>query len=110
MKNLTKPVLVIKLNANAIPTDCPLCGNPTNPNIGAELMIEGTTEIVCRSCAYEITPNLVALINFSGAARFFTNSEDDFGVVAASRSGLDWGKFGFDESNVIEFPDHKEVA
>jgi hypothetical protein len=96
MKKLTKPSLVIKLNANAIPTNCPLCGNPTNPNIGAELMIEGTTEIVCRSCGYEHAPHLIAILNLGESARFFTNSEDDFGVMQTAF-----------KSNVIRF---KEAA
>ncbi|MDQ4119877.1 MAG: hypothetical protein M3209_00235 [Acidobacteriota bacterium] len=81
MKKLPKPVLVIKLNDNAFPSDCSLCGNPTNPNIGAELMIEGTNDIVCRSCGYSIAPHLVALLNLGESARFFTNSENDFGAM-----------------------------
>jgi hypothetical protein len=107
MRNLTKPSLVIKLNQNAIQTPCPLCGNPTNPNIGAELMIENTGDVVCRSCGYEQVPHLIAILNLGESARFFTNSEDDFGVVKASVSGLDWGKFDFEESNVVPL---KEVA
>ena len=65
------PNLIIKLNENPMPHDCPLCGNQTNPNIGAELFLADTERIVCFDCAEPHAPILACLITFADLARGF---------------------------------------
>ncbi len=65
------PNLIIKLNENPTPNDCPLCGNQTNPNIGAELFLADTERIVCFDCAERDAPVLACLITFADLSRGF---------------------------------------
>jgi hypothetical protein len=64
-------VSIIKLNENPTPNDCPLCGNQTNPNIGAELFLADTERIVCFDCAERDAPVLACLITFADLSRAF---------------------------------------
>ncbi len=61
--------LIIKLNQNAMPNDCPLCGVETTPNIGAELFLAETESVVCFECASKHAPILACLITFADICR-----------------------------------------
>ncbi len=63
--------LIIKLNTNPLQGDCPLCGELTNPNIGAEIFLADTDSIVCVGCAGKHAPVLACLITFNDLARQF---------------------------------------
>lgn len=63
--------LIIKLNENPFPGDCPLCGGITNPKIGAELFLADTETIVCIECASKHSPILACLETFDDLARRF---------------------------------------
>lgn len=63
--------LTIKLNSNPLPNDCPLCGEQTNPNIGAEIFLAETETIVCIECAGKHSPVLACLVTFNDLARQF---------------------------------------
>ncbi len=71
--------LIIKLNENPMPNDCPLCDNQTNPNIGAEIFLDGTDKVVCFDCAEYHAPLLAGLITFADLSRIFQTSENNFG-------------------------------
>lgn len=72
LENLSKTAnLIIKLNQNPIPNDCPLCGQLTNPNIGAELFLADSDQIVCFDCGGNFSPVLACLITFANIARDF---------------------------------------
>lgn len=71
--------LVIKLNENPIPNDCPLCRKETNPNIGAEIFLAGTNQVVCFDCASRRSPVLASLIAFSDLSRMYQQAEENFG-------------------------------
>lgn len=91
------PKLAIKLNEQ-IGELCPLCSNPTNANIGAEIVEDSTNAVVCRSCAYQHAPQLLALLNLAESARFFINTENDFGKQLEETHfpqivGLKWNEF-----------------
>jgi hypothetical protein len=80
MKNNQQPVcLVIKLNENPTPNDCPLCSAKTNPNIGAQLFLDNTEQTVCFDCGLLYSPILASLVNMADAARFFIEYEQNFG-------------------------------
>jgi hypothetical protein len=64
--------LIIKLNKNINPNDCPLCGEITNPNIGAELFLAGSETIVCLDCAMKHAPILACLLTFADISRVIT--------------------------------------
>ena len=68
-------ILIIKLNTNPLPNDCPLCGNQTNPNIGAEIFLAGTENVVCFDCAEIHSPLLASLIVFAEMSRSFQQIE-----------------------------------
>ena len=72
--------LSIKLNQNPAPNDCPLCGKETNPNIGAEIFLADTDEVVCFDCAEVHAPVLANLIAFADLSRIFQISEFNFGA------------------------------
>lgn len=66
---MSKPNLIIKLNDYPLGNECPLCGQLTNPNIGAELFTADTDEIVCLDCGMKHAPILSCLITFADFAR-----------------------------------------
>src|SRR4028119_1860645 len=103
MKNITNilslPKLAIKLNTRI--TDlCPLCGNPTNPNIGVEVVCDETGLVVCRACTLQHAPELAYLMSLSDTARLLAVSEREFG--AAVERGMSWNEFR-DRDNVLPF-------
>ena len=61
--------LIIKLNDNPTPNDCPICGRKTNPNIGAELFLENTETVICQKCGMKYAPVLACLISFADFSR-----------------------------------------
>lgn len=63
------PKLAIKLNTR-IGDLSPFCDSPTNVNIGAEIIKDETNQVVCQSCAYEISSHLVALLNVAKSNAF----------------------------------------
>lgn len=71
--------LAIKLNLDAESSPCPLCDKPTNPNIGAELMLAENLLVVCRDCGYVYAPVLVALLDLGQASTNFYLLENEFG-------------------------------
>ena len=73
------PVLVIKINDNPIPNLCPFCNTETNPNIGAEIFVAGTNNVVCLECAEKHAPILAGLITFAEVSRLFQTAENAFG-------------------------------
>jgi ribosome-binding protein aMBF1 (putative translation factor) len=91
--------LAIKMNDNPISEPCPLCGEATNPNIGAEIMLADCDLVVCRECGNMLAPALSALLELASAAREFVLHEQDFGRVwqamrEPQRSqGLDWNDY-----------------
>ena len=109
---LSLPKLAIKLNTRI--TDlCPLCGSPTNPNIGVEVVCDETGLVVCRACTLQHAPELAYLMSLSDTARLLAISERDFGVKFESihfpeAFGASWKEFE-EKDNVIPFPS-REVA
>lgn len=63
----------IQINDNPIPTACPLCGNETNPNIGAELFLDNL--VVCRECGEKNSEMLAGLLTLADVARLFTSRD-----------------------------------
>lgn len=47
---------------------CAVCGESTGTSIGPDLFVEGTMQVVCRSCGKEYAPNLVELLELSEKA------------------------------------------
>ena len=108
-KNITNilslPKLAIKLNTRI--TDlCPLCGNPTNPNIGVEVVCDETGLVVCRACTLQHAPELAYLMSLSDTARLLAVSEREFGVKV--ENNFSWADFS-DRDNVVPFR-RKEVS
>ena len=91
--------LAIKVNSNPISEPCPLCGQPTNPNIGAELTLADNELVVCHDCGREHAPLLVALLTFGFIATDYHLYEQDFGQMwQAARNPqpqhtLDWNAY-----------------
>jgi hypothetical protein len=76
--NKQNPVrFAIRINDNPVPNDCPICDKQTNPNIGAEIFVDGTEQIVCFDCALLNCPLLASIINLADAARFFAQYEEE---------------------------------
>lgn len=68
--------LIIKLNENPTPNNCPLCGNETNPNIGAEIFLTETDEVVCLDCVALHSPIIACLATFNDMSRGFQEIEN----------------------------------
>lgn len=66
---MTKYNLIIGLNQNPLPGDCPICSRPVNANIGAELFLADTEQIVCLDCGSKHAPILACLITFADFSR-----------------------------------------
>lgn len=84
MKNNTAnssriPKLAIKLNSR-IGDLCPLCGYPTTPRIGLEVVEDSTGLPVCGACAVAHGLELAYLVNLAESARLLAKSEREFGV------------------------------
>src|SRR4028119_2064837 len=109
-KNITNilslPKLAIKLNTR-ITDSCPLCGNPTNPNIGVEVVCDETGLVVCRACTLQHAPELAYLMSLSDTARLLAVSEREFGVLV--ENNFSWADFS-DRDNVVPFRRKVEVA
>lgn len=73
------PELIIKLNTNLVPNDCPFCRKETNPNLGADIFLAGTNTVVCYECACKQSPILAGLITFSDISRLYLQAENNFG-------------------------------
>ena len=104
---LSLPKLAIKLNTR-ITDSCPLCGNPTNPNIGVEVVCDETGLVVCRACTLQHAPELAYLMSLSDTARLLAVSEREFGVkfegfhFPEAIGGVSWEE-NFDENlNAVE--------
>lgn len=98
--NTTEPRLAIKMNV-LTGGQCPYCNGETNANIGVEIVDDATNAPVCRDCAIEYAVDLAYLINLAEGARLLATSEQRFGVKTEPLylpTGLDWQRFGFDES------------
>lgn len=76
--------IAIYLNSNPTAEPCPICGKATNPNVGAELFLEGDDAIICRDCGFEHAPVLTGLVELGDAARRFAEAENDYGLMATS--------------------------
>jgi hypothetical protein len=63
------PDLVIKLNNAATNVPCALCGARTDPQVGPELFLEGTNELVCHVCGWEHAQELVRLLRVGSHPR-----------------------------------------
>ena len=74
-----KQAFLIQINSNPIPNNCPLCGNETNPNIGAELFLDDL--VVCRPCGERHSENLASLLTLADASRLFSTSESNYGLL-----------------------------
>ena len=57
-----KVTLAIKLNNTASNDPCALCGTRTDPDVGPELFLDGTWELVCYECGKQHAPQLVNLL------------------------------------------------
>jgi ribosome-binding protein aMBF1 (putative translation factor) len=93
------PKLAIKMNAR-INLDCPLCNQPTNANIGVEIVEDESNLPVCRECAIKHAVDLAYLISLADSARLLAISERDFG--AHVERGMTWNEFR-DRDNVLPF-------
>jgi len=103
---LSLPKLAIKLNTR-ITDSCPLCGNPTNPNIGVEVVCDETGLVVCRACTLSHAPELAYLMSLSDTARLLAVSEQEFGVKV--ENNFSWASFS-DRDNVVPFRRKVEVS
>lgn len=54
--------LAIKFNNAATNDPCAICGIRTDPEVGPELFLDGTFELVCYDCGRTHSPELVAAI------------------------------------------------
>jgi hypothetical protein len=90
--------LAIKLNSNPNPEPCPLCGQETNPNIGAELTLAENELVVCRDCGLTHAPLLVSLLTLGFLATDYSLCERDYGDLwqasreASPRESLNWNQ------------------
>ena len=105
--------LIIKLNRNPLPNDCPLCDLPTNPNIGAELFLADTEAVVCLECGSKHAPILATLLTFGDMSRFFQTIgkptiEDYLGFIELSKlfesAETIFGNGWTDEQNIRRIP------
>lgn len=71
--------LIIKLNQNPMPDNCPFCGVEITPNIGAELFLTETENIVCLDCGMIHAPVLTTLLAFGDYSRLFDESGESVG-------------------------------
>jgi hypothetical protein len=74
--------LKIKVNTDPTAGPCPICGETTNPNIGAELFLDDDDLIVCRGCGIIYSPVLVDLLELGDSARSYISHENDFGSLS----------------------------
>lgn len=91
--------LIIKLNENPHPNDCPMCGEITNPNVGAEIFLAETESVVCLECASKHAPILAGLLTFADLARLFQTAETMFGETWEKKlefRRIPMNSFGFD--------------
>ena len=64
---MAEPTIVVRPNTSGRRATCSLCDeNTTTPAIGIDLYVEGTTDLVCESCALKIEPVLGMLHNQLG--------------------------------------------
>jgi len=55
-------VLAIKTNNAGTNDPCIICGERTDPIVGPELFLDGTTLLVCYACGWEVDPVLTGLL------------------------------------------------
>lgn len=70
--------LAIKLNENPVAESCPLCGQETNPNIGAELMLADEDLVVCEDCGKLYAPVLQSLLKLGFFATDYHLCKQDY--------------------------------
>jgi len=63
------PRLAIKLNNCASNDPCAICGDRTDPEVGPELFLKGTWELVCYECGGEYAPELVDMLFYTRHAK-----------------------------------------
>lgn len=98
------PELVIRLNENPISNVCPLCDTETNPNIGAELFLADTEQIVCLECGSKHAPILAGLLTFADLSRLFQTAEEMFGSTWEKKldfKRIPMNSFGIEKVEVI---------
>jgi hypothetical protein len=92
------PELSIRMN-RIIGELCPLCTEPTNTNIGLEIVEETTKKPVRTNCSIEYGLDLTYLLNLAEASRLLAISGRRFGVKFEKEhfpeafSGLNWNEF-----------------
>lgn len=107
---MSKNNLIIKLNDNPIPNDCPICGQQTNPNIGAEIFLENTDKVVCFDCAEQRTPILASLLTFADLARIFHVAEDSFGKKWEAKNNTKTSPMNFYQKFGVEVRNEKQSS
>jgi hypothetical protein len=107
MKNNQPVRLVIKINSSAVPNACPLCDKQTNPNLGCELFVDGTDQIVCFDCALLTEPLLASMVNMADAARFFARYEEENNSIWETVRRREARQ---SKGALVTFPQHKKTA
>jgi len=74
-----KPQLAIYDNNCATNDPCAICGQRTDPEVGPELFLAGTWQLVCYDCGRQYDPELMAQLQ--------TERQEFYNELAAS-----WGK------------------
>ena len=64
------PRLAVKLNNCASNDPCAICNDRTDPEVGPELFLDGTWELVCYRCGGEYAPHLVDILLFTRDAKY----------------------------------------
>jgi hypothetical protein len=64
------PTLAIKRNNCASNDPCAICGDRTEPDVGPELFLEGTWELICYECGGEYAPELVDMLFYTRNAKY----------------------------------------
>jgi len=100
--NTNQIKLAIKLNSRSGDL-CPLCGAPTKPRIGLEVVEDSSDLPVCGECAVEHGLELAYAVSMIEASRLLAISELNFGVkfedshFPEAGGGVSWEE-NFDEN------------
>ena len=57
------PVLAVKFNAARVAASCGVCGRNLEADIGARIYVDGTDNLVCRTCSLQYAHGLVGVVD-----------------------------------------------
>lgn len=69
------PEIAIKENVLGGEQFCAMCGGFMASNLGPDLFMEGTMQLVCRDCGREYAPRLVSLLDLGASVDHRSYSE-----------------------------------